>query len=185
VFTAHRKVESWRQSNTPEVFSMSSASFKRNAFRTLLVLHLIGLTLVIGLRFASFGIEHATSAGSLQFLALGRDLMGVLARTLTLPGFLLTIATGIGMVVLRYGKKVPGWIWMKVALTTTALGLAASRVAPALEAARQWAHSSVQRGQLAPQLHDSLAQVTLYGGIVFALILLAIPVSVWKPRISK
>jgi hypothetical protein len=161
---------------------MTSASFKRNAFRTLLVLHLIGLTLVIGIRLASFGIEHATSSGSLEFLALGRDLMGILARTLTLPGFLLTIATGIGMVILRYGKKVPGWVWVKVALITISLGLATSRVAPALEAARKWAHWSAERGQLAPQLHDSLAQITLYGGIVFALILMAIPVSVWKPK---
>ena len=163
---------------------MSSASIKRNAFRTLLVLHFIGLALVIGVRFANFGIEHATGGGSLQVLALGRDLMGSLARTLTLPGFFLTLVSGIGMVILRYGKRVPGWVWIKVALTAVSLAVATSMVAPALEAARKWAHWSAEHGLLAPQVHASIAQVTLYGGIVFVLILLTIPVAVWKPLVS-
>jgi hypothetical protein len=80
---------------------MSSARFKRHAFNSLLVLHLIGMTLVVGVRVANFAIEYATDAGSLQGLAAGRDLMGLLARTLTAPGFLLTVVSGIGMVVLR------------------------------------------------------------------------------------
>src|SRR5438552_2991053 len=106
------------------VFQMSNPAFRRNAFRALLVLHFIGLTLVIGIRFANFGIEQATTHGSLQSLAWGRDLMGVLARSLTLPGFLLTIATGIGLVIVRYGKRVPRWVWAKVALTIVALAMA-------------------------------------------------------------
>ena len=107
--------------------------------------------------------------------------MGALARTLTLPGFLLTIVTGVVMVVLRYGRRVPVWVWMKVGLTTAALSLATPLVAPALEAARTWAHWSVEHGQLAPQLHDSIARAGFYGSIVFALILLNVAVAVWKP----
>ena len=164
---------------------MSSASFKRHAFKTLLFLHFIGLTLVIGVRFANFGIEYATSAGSLQFLAAGRDLMGLLAKTLTAPGFWLTIASGVGMVVLRYGKNVPGWVWGKVALTAAAMVLALTWVAPALEAARRWAHESAQQGRLLPPLHASLSQAALYGGVVFTLILLTIPVAIWKPRLQR
>jgi hypothetical protein len=105
----------------------------------------------------------------------------VLARSLTLPGFLLTVVTGILMVLLRYGRRPPIWIWMKVGLTTAALSLATPVVAPALEAAREWAHWSVEHGQLAPQFVASVAKVNLYGGIVFALFLLNIPVAVWKP----
>jgi hypothetical protein len=164
---------------------MLDSRFKRNAFRTLLMLHLIGTTLIIGVRFANFGIEHATSAGTLQSLSLGRDLMGNLARTLTLPGFVLTIVSGIGMVVLRYGRRVPGWLWLKVGLTSVSLVIASAFVGRALEGARQWAHWSLEHGQLAPQFHDSVAQVTLYGGIVFALILLTIPVAIWKPTLAR
>jgi hypothetical protein len=164
---------------------MSNPAFRRNATRALLVLHFIGLTLVIGIRFANFGIEHATTHGSLQSLAWGRDLMGVLARSLTLPGFLLTIATGIGLVIVRYGKRVPRWVWAKVALTTVALAMAVIFVGPALEAARKWAHWSLEHGRLAPQFQGSLAQVSLYGGIVFTLILLTIPVAVWKPALAS
>ena len=103
---------------------MSSASIKRHAFKTLLVLHFIGLALVIGVRLAMFVIEHATGGGSLQALADGRDLMGTLARTLTAPGFWLTIVSGVGMLVLRYGRSVPGWVWAKVALTVASMVLA-------------------------------------------------------------
>ena len=164
---------------------MSNAIFKRHAFRALLVLHLIGLTLVVGVRFALFGIEQVTGGGSLQYLAQGRDLMGTLAGSLTAPGFWLTMVTGVGMVVLRYGRSVPRWVWVKVALTGVGLVLALSRVAPALEAARRWAHQSAVDGRLAPLLHVSVTQAALYGGIVFALFLLAIPVSVWKPRLER
>jgi len=31
-------------------------------------------------------------------------------------------------------------------------------------------------------LHESVSQVTVYGGLVFTLILLTVPVAVWKPR---
>jgi hypothetical protein len=164
---------------------MSSASIKRHAFNTLLVLHLIGLALVIGVRFANFVIEHATSVSSLQVLAQGRDLTGMLALTLTAPGFWLTILSGIGMLVLRYGRKVPGWVWVKIGLTTAGLVLALTRVQPALQAARRWAHQSAEQGHLLPQLHDSASQVSLYGGIVFTLILLTVPVAVWKPRLRR
>lgn len=163
---------------------MNSPGFKRNAFRALLTLHFIGLTLVIGVRFASFGIEHATSTGSLFFLSWGRDLMGTLASILTLPGFLLTIASGIGLVIVRYGKRVPRWVWAKVALTSVALALASTFVGPALEAARNWARWSAEHGHFAPQLEQSLSQVSLYGGIVFTLILLTIPIAVWKPTLG-
>jgi hypothetical protein len=160
---------------------MSSPGIKRNVFRALLTLHFIGLTLVIGVRFASFGIEHATSTGSLLFLSWGRDLMGALALSLTLPGFLLTIASGVGLVILRYGKRVPRWVWAKVALTTMALAMAVTLVRPALEGSRNWARWSAAHGQLAPQFAHSLSQVSVYGGIVFTLIVLTIPVAVWKP----
>jgi hypothetical protein len=164
---------------------MTSASIKRHAFKALLVLHFIGLALVIGVRFANFSIEHATSAGSLQTLAEGRDLMGTLALTLTAPGFWLTIASGIGMLVLRYGKNVPGWVWVKITLTVAGMVLALTRVAPALEAARRWAHESAEQGHLLPQLQESIGHVSLYGGIVFSLILLTVPVAVWKPRLLR
>ena len=164
---------------------MSSASIKRHAFKTLLLLHFIGLTLVVGVRFAMLLIEHATSVSSLQVLAQGRDLMGFLARNLTAPGFWLTIASGVGMVVLRYGRNVPGWVWAKVGLTVASMVVALTWVAPALEGARRWAHESAAQGRFLPQLHVSLGHAGLYGGIAFGLILLTVPVAVWKPRVVR
>lgn len=160
---------------------MKISDIKRHAFRGLLSLHFVGLALTIGVRLASFGIYRATGAGDLRSLSFGRDLVGVLARSLTLPGFLLTVLTGIAMVVLRYGSRPPIWVWIKVVLTTAALSLATPVVGPALDAARQWAHWSLEHGHLAPELQASVAKANLYGGIVFALFILNIPVAIWKP----
>jgi hypothetical protein len=160
---------------------MKISDTKRHVFRGLLSLHFVGLALTIGVRLASFGIYRATGAQDLQALSFGRDLVGLLARTLTLPGFLLTVLTGIGMVVLRYGSRPPLWVWIKVTLTTAALSLATPVVGPALDAARQWAHWSLEHGHLAPEFLASVGKANFYGGIVFALFVLNIPVAVWKP----
>jgi hypothetical protein len=152
---------------------MQFKDMKRHAFRTLLVLHFIALAMTIGVRFANFVVYRVTSAGDLHSLSLGRDLTGVLARSLAV--------TGILMVLLRYGLRPPVWVWIKVGLTTAALSVATPLVAPALEAAREWAHWSAEHGQLAIEFRDAAAKASLYGSIVFALFLLNIPVAVWKP----
>lgn len=160
---------------------MKISDIKRHAFRGLLSLHFVGLAVTLGVRVASFGIYRATGAGDLQALSFGRDLVGLLARSLTLPGFLLTVLTGIAMVFLRYGSRPPVWVWIKVALTTSALLLATPIVGPALDAARQWAHWSLEHGHLAPELQASVAKANFYGAIVFALFVLNIPIAIWKP----
>ena len=160
---------------------MKINDMRRHVFRGFLTLHFVGLALTIGVRFASFGIYRATGAGDLQSLSFGRDLVGVLARSLTLPGFLLTVLTGIAMVFFRYGLRPPVWVWIKVALTTAALSIATPIVGPALDAARQWAHWSLEHGQLAAELQASVARANFYGGIVFVLFVLNIPVAIWKP----
>jgi hypothetical protein len=154
---------------------------KRHIFRSLLLLHLIGLGLSIGTRLADFVIDRETSAGGLDTLSFGRELTGALARDLVLPGFLLMIATGIAMTLLRYGKHPPLWVWIKAGLTAAALLIATSLVAPALQGARDWARWSAAHEQLAPQFQDSAARAGLYGGIVFLLFVLNLPVAIWKP----
>ena len=163
---------------------MKIADLRRNAFRSLLGLHFIGLAMSLGTRIADFAINRDTSGASLQILSFGRDLTGLLARSLVLPGFLLMIATGIAMVLLRYGRHPPIWVWTKAGLTTAALFVATPLAVPALTAARQWAHWSAEHGQLAPEFSQSAAKASLYGGIVFILFLLNIPIAIWKPFAS-
>jgi hypothetical protein len=157
---------------------------KRNLFRGLLFFHFIGLALAVGTRFADWAIDAHTGAAGLQELSFGRDLMGELGRSLVLPGFLLMVATGIAMTVLRYGRRPPLWVWIKVGLNVVTLLIARPLVAPALAAARTWAHWSAVHDQLAPQFLQSAAQASLYGGLVFALFLLNMPVAIWKPFAS-
>lgn len=163
---------------------MQAILLKRHSMRALLTLHLIGMAVFFGGRFADFVVERKTEGSDLQMLAFGRDLAGAIGRGLMLPGFLTMLVTGIVMTVLRYGKRPPGWVWIKVALNATAFLVVTPFVAPALAAARSWAHWSAEHGQLAPQFAQSAAQASFYGAIVFGLFLLNVPVAVWKPVFS-
>ncbi|HEY4143500.1 MBL fold metallo-hydrolase [Pinirhizobacter sp.] len=164
---------------------MRNSPIQRNIFHVLLALHFVGLALTIGMRFASLVIDRVAGAGSLQTLAFGRELTGTLARTLALPGFLLLVGTGITMTLLRYGRRPPLWVWMKLGVTAAALAIATPVVAPALTAARSWARWSSEHGQLAPQFLESVSRANLFGGIVFTLFLSNIVIAVWKPFLSR
>ncbi len=160
---------------------MQAILLKRHSMRALLTIHLIGMAVFFGGRFADFVVERKTAGPDLQMLAFGRDLTNAIGRGLMLPGFLAMLATGIVMTVLRYGRRPPAWVWIKVALNATAFFVVSPLVAPALAAARSWAHWSAEHGQLAPQFVQSAAQASFYGAIVFGLFLLNVPVAVWKP----
>lgn len=158
-----------------------SAKLNRNLFRFFLLLHFIGLTLSIGGRFADFVIQGAGEQGSLQTLNFSQVLTGQIASRLVAPGFWLMVASGVAMTALRYGRRPPIWVWIKLGLNVTAIVLAIPFVAPALTAARYWAAWSAEHGQLAPQYTESAARAAFFGAIVFTLFLINIPVAVWKP----
>lgn len=168
---------------------MPTSTLKRILFRVLLVGHFLGLTLAVGVRFADFVVDTQTGgqtggqtgALGLQTLSLGQQLTGTLAATLVAPGFVLMIFTGVSMTLLRYGVRPPFWVWLKIGVTVVAVVIAQAKVAPALSAARRWAHWSAEHNRLAPQFHDSTAQAALFGAVVFGLFLINIPVAVWKP----
>jgi len=163
---------------------MKAVWVKRNVGRTLLLIHFIGLAMSVGTRLAALVIDRATAGADLQSLSLGRDLASELARSLVLPGFLLLIGSGVGLTLLRYGLRPPSWIWIKVALNTAGVFVAISLVAPALQATRFWAHWSVAHDEFAPQLQVDAARASLYGAVAFALLLLNIPVAIWKPNLA-
>ncbi len=163
---------------------MQAILLKRHSMRALLTIHLVGMAVFFGGRFADFVVVRKTEGTDLQMLAFGRDLSGAIGRGLMLPGFLTMLVTGIAMTIIRYGKRPPAWVWLKVALNVTAFLVVSPFVAPALAAARNWAHWSAAHGQLAPQFVQSAAQASFYGAIVFGLFLLNVPVAVWKPVFS-
>jgi hypothetical protein len=162
-----------------------NAAAKRYLFRVLLFFHFIGLGLSIGTRAANFLLDYETRNQGLQTLALGRDLIDIAGRNLTLPGFLLMVVTGISMALLRYGRRPPLWVWLKLGVATAIAAIAVPIVAPALGAAKQWAHWSVAHGHLAPQFQSYLNMGNLFGGLVLALFIANIIIAIWKPLSSR
>lgn len=157
---------------------------KRTALLLLLSLHFVGIALLIGASVAGVLIDQETSRGTLEVLALGRDVGSLVVRSLALPGFLVTAASGITMTLMRYGRRPPVWVWTKIGLNLGALAISASFVAPALIAARQWAGWSVDHGTLAPELQQSAAQAAIFSAVIVVIFLVNIPVAVWKPFAS-
>jgi hypothetical protein len=154
-------------------------------FRTLLFFHFIGLGLSVGTRAANFLLDYETRNRGLQTLAMGRDFIDIAGRNLTLPGFLLMVATGVSMALLRYGRSPPTWVWLKLGVATAIAAIAIPIVASALSAARQWAHWSAEHGHLSPQFHYYLTKGNLFGGLVLALFLANIMIAIWKPLSSR
>ena len=160
---------------------MQAALIKKSAFRGLLTLHFIGLALMIGATVANLAINRHAGQGTLQALAFGRDISGVVLRAVVLPGFLVIVATGVAMTLMRYGRRPPLWVLIKVALNVIALVTGANFVAPALVAARRWAQWSAEHNQLAPLFQKSATQAEFFGVIILGVFLLNIPVAIWKP----
>src|SRR6202012_3711546 len=96
---------------------MQTGNIKRNALRALLVIHLLGIAVIIGSRAADLVVYRQTTQAGFQMLAFGRDLGGAIGQSLTTPSLLLIVVTGIAMTFLRYGRRVPIWVWIKAGVT--------------------------------------------------------------------
>ncbi len=160
---------------------MLSANVSRHAFRVFLLLHFLGLALSIGGRLADFVVEGVGDHASLQTLAWARGLSGTIARQLVAPGFWIMIVSGVVLTALRYGRRPPVWVWIKVTLNAFAILALSPFVAASLTAARRWATWSADHGHLAPEFTQSATRAAVFGAIVFTFVLLNIPVAIWKP----
>ena len=160
---------------------MKVGNARRQFTRGLLFFHFIGLSLCLGAIFADFLIDRQTRGADLHLLSLGRDLISLSSRNLVQTGFLLTMATGILMALLRYGLRVPVWAWLKFGLSITVLALSILALSPATTAATQWAHWSAEHGQLAPQFLENIALAGRYGITILGLLLVTVIVAIWKP----
>jgi hypothetical protein len=164
-----------------KVIFMKAGNARRQFARGLLFFHFIGLALCLGGIFGDFLIDRHTRGADLQLLSLGRDLISLSSRNLVQTGFLLMMATGILMVLVRYGLRAPIWAWLKFGLSITVLALSILALSPATTAATQWAHWSAEHGQLAPQFLENIALAGRYGITILGLLLVTVIVAIWKP----
>jgi hypothetical protein len=161
--------------------AMAASNLRRHSVRILMLFHFIGLAMCLGSIFANVMIERQTRDAGLTVLALGRDLIGLTSRNFIQTGFLMMVATGILIVLLRYGLRAPIWVWIKVATSSAILAIVVLGLDPAALSATQWAHWSAEHGQLAPQFLVSVAQAGRYGVTVVILLLVTTIVAIWKP----
>jgi hypothetical protein len=161
--------------------SMKAGSVRRQFVRACLFFHFMGLALCFGTIFANFAIDRQTRGADLRLLSIGRDLITASSHSLIQTGFLMMVATGILLVLLRYGWRVPVWAWIKFGLSIMIISISILALTPAGDAATQWARWSAEHGQLAPQFIDSIARSGRYGTTILALLLVTTIVAIWKP----
>lgn len=152
-----------------------------HVIRVLLFFHFVGLAATLGTRLAVGVIDAQTRTAQLPILLLGRDLIDRSQRHVILPGFLVVLATGAALTLIRYGLRPPLWVWIKVGLVMAMTSVGVFGVGPAAAAAQRWAAWSSEHGQLAPQLIESVARSRSWGNVVRVLFLITIAVAVWKP----
>ena len=116
---------------------------------------------------------------------MGRDLIDISGRRLTLPGFLLMVVTGVSMPLLRYGRRPRIWVWIKLCVATAIAAVTIPVVGPALRAAKELARWPAEHDQLAPQFQSHLTRGTFFGGLVLALFLVNVIVAIWRPFSSR
>jgi hypothetical protein len=160
---------------------MKTVSIRRQFVRATLLFHFIGLALCVGTIFANLIIDRQTRGADLHLLSVGRNLITASSHSLIQTGFLLMMATGILLVLLRYGWRVPVWAWIKFGLSIAILSISIFALTPASDAATQWARWSAEHGQLAPQFLDNIARTGPYGATILVLLLVTTIVAIWKP----
>jgi hypothetical protein len=160
---------------------MKTVSMRRQFVRASLFFHFVGLALCLGTIFANIAIERQTRGADLRLLSIGRDLITASSHTLIQTGFWMMVVTGILLVVLRYGLRVPLWAWIKFGLSVAIFFMSVLALTPAGDAATQWARWSAEHGQLAPQFLDNAGRAGPYGAAILVLFLVTTIVAIWKP----
>jgi hypothetical protein len=124
--------------------------------------------------------EGVTAAG----LASVRRSIAVVGDAVVVPSLIVLLVTGMLLVVARPNLIHARWVWAKAVLGTTAAAIALFVVLPA----ERHAAIAANEGSLgAPSLElmQRALQSELLGTIVtLALVLLAVLVAVWRPRLG-
>lgn len=158
-----------------------SYAIKRQLTRVFLFVHFLGLTLSLGTIFTNILIERYTSAGSLELLSTGRDLVTLSSHNLIQTGFLVTVFSGILVALLRYGIRAPLWAWIKLGISIVIFTTVILVFDPAGTATTEWARWSAEHGRLAPEYLESLSRSRRLGLFVLSLFLITTIVAIWKP----
>jgi uncharacterized membrane protein len=145
-------------------------------------LHLLGLTLFLGSILASTVLSlSAPATGDPQKVYFAWRAIGHIESTLTTPGLMLSVLTGIGLwiVDMRNPLKEP-WLAFKLVLTVAILGNALILIVPREEQLRE---ATAVIPYVTGTVADMARRLGIFGALNVAMALIAALLGVFKPRL--
>lgn len=148
-------------------------------FRTMKLLHFIGLVLFLGSILAFILVSTLMEGADLEWIVFGRRIISAGTQALTLPGMWLMAVSGVLMAFRRYGFRAR-FVRVKALLMLLVVLNAHLFVMPAVGLATTLAQQSLATGHLLQGYHAAYLQESVCGAVNVLLTLLAAGVGVWR-----
>ena len=152
---------------------------RRAILRGLRLVHLGGLTILLG-SISTFILISALMEGTnLENIGFGRKIISAGTNILTLPAIWVLAASGIAMSCGRHNLR-QRFCRIKLLLITIVMVNGYVFVVPAITSATSLAAQSLAQGQLLPAYKSAYVQESVVGSLNVALIIAAAVIGVWR-----
>lgn len=155
-------------------------------YNSLKTLHLLGITIFVGSIFGHIIVNATQGASSLpQTVLFARQAIRNATQLLTIPGLGLTLATGLGLFLLRRAQlSSQRWLLVKLPIVLLIALNTLLIMAPVGVELLAIATGAAEHRDTLERLHQVTQREDLFGTINMLLILLTLALSVIKPRLA-
>ncbi len=152
--------------------------------KLLKLLHLVGLGLFLGsiLSHVVASSLGGTPGGSAEFIMARRQIL-LASEVVTMPGLVLLVATGLGLLILARPRA--RWMWVHGALGLVVLLVAAAIVMPTVNAILGGALAGAAGSGDATAVAARYQLESVVGGLNVLLALAIMVLGVWRPRLGS
>jgi uncharacterized membrane protein len=164
---------------------MGLSRWRAAASPILIILHLLGLTMFLGSILGNIVLSlGAPATGDPHAVVFAWRAIGVANTFLTVPGLLLTVASGL-LLIPTQGRnpRYERWLVLKILAVIGIIVVATTLIEPSEEQLRQLATGLPDLGARAVFMDVAIRQ-QMYGAINLALVVLASVLGVFKPRLG-
>ena len=153
--------------------------------RLLKLLHLAGMAALAGSLLALLVVAQASPYAGADAQAALRQAAADMVSMAIVPALLALLCSGGLLMVARPAHLGARWVWAKAALGTAAAALTLGVLHPANGRAAALALLGAQGSPVLAPLDAALATERIAATVVLALLVLAIAVALWRPRLGR